>query len=162
MSFSIQDITRALSTVEEPDLKKDLISLNMVKDIRVEGDKVYFTIVLTTPACPLKEVIRQRCENAIHSMLDPQLKIEIKMTDFVTSTRQSGTLLPGVKNVIAIASGKGGVGKSTVTTNLAVALAKAGAKVGLIDADIYGPSIPTMFNVEHSKPAVKEGANGKR
>ncbi len=161
MSFSIQDITRALSTVEEPDLKKDLISLNMVKDIRVEGDKVYFTIVLTTPACPLKEVIRQRCEDAIHSMLDPQLKIEIKMTDFVTSTRQSGTLLSGVKNVIAIASGKGGVGKSTVTTNLAVALAKAGAKVGLIDADIYGPSIPTMFNVEHSKPAVKEGANGK-
>jgi ATP-binding protein involved in chromosome partitioning len=160
MSFSQSDILKALSTVEDPDLKRDLVSLNMIKDVKTSPDKVSFTVVLTTPACPLKEKIRQDCEAAVRLVVGPKTTIEINMTSSVTTLRDNAQLLPGVKNIIAVASGKGGVGKSTVTTNLAVALAKAGAKVGLIDADIYGPSIPTMFNCEKEQPLVKQ-VNGK-
>ncbi|GAA4848443.1 Mrp/NBP35 family ATP-binding protein [Algivirga pacifica] len=160
MAISEKDIVKALSTVDDPDLKKDLITLNMVKDIHIEGKKVSFTVVLTTPACPLKEVIRKSCEEAIHQQVDATLELSINMTADVTSIMPNGPVLSGVKNVIAISSGKGGVGKSTVTTNLALALSETGAKVGIIDADIYGPSIPTMFNCENDQPGVKV-INGK-
>jgi ATP-binding protein involved in chromosome partitioning len=160
MSFSQSDILKALSTVNDPDIKRDLVSLNMIKNVTVSPSKVSFTVVLTTPACPLKEKIRQDCESAVRLAVGPSVAIEIQMTSSVTTLRDNAQLLPGVKNIIAVASGKGGVGKSTVTSNLAVALAKAGAKVGLIDADIYGPSIPTMFNCEFEQPLVKQ-VNGK-
>jgi ATP-binding protein involved in chromosome partitioning len=160
MSYSQSDIIKALSTVEDPDLKRDLVTLNMVKDIKVEKRRVSFTVVLTTPACPLKEKIRQDCEVAVRRVVGPEVEIDIHMTSTVTTMRNNTPILPGVKNIVAIASGKGGVGKSTVTSNLAVALALAGARVGLIDADIYGPSIPTMFNCEHEQPHVKQ-VNGK-
>lgn len=160
MTFSNSDILRALSTVNDPDLRRDLVTLNMIKDIKTGPGKVSFTVVLTTPACPLKEKIRQDCENAVRKVVGDGVLIDIHMTSSVTSLRDNAQLLPGVKNIIAVASGKGGVGKSTVTSNLAVALAMAGAKVGLIDADIYGPSIPTMFNCEYEQPLVKQ-INGK-
>lgn len=158
--ISISEITKALSTVHDPDLKRDLVSLNMIRDLKTTADSVSFTVVLTTPACPLKELIRSECHEAVEKVVGQGVSIHITMTSSVTSTRQQAPLLPGVKNIIAIASGKGGVGKSTVTTNLAVALARSGARVGLIDADIFGPSIPVMFHCEHEQPEVKV-VNGK-
>ncbi len=159
MQYTKADILNALSTVEDPDLRRDLVTLNMIKDLEVSPGKVSFTVVLTTPACPLKEMIRQNCETAVRKVIGDDT-LDITMTSSVTTLRSNAPLLPGVKNIVAIASGKGGVGKSTVTSNLAVALAKSGARVGLIDADIFGPSIPTMFNCESEQPHVKQ-VNGK-
>lgn len=161
MTITREKVLEALSYVEEPDLKKDLVTLNMIRDIEISGKEVKFTVVLTTPACPLKGLIEQACINAIIHYVDKDALVHINMTSNVTSKRiDENELLPGVKNIIAVASGKGGVGKSTVAANLAVALAKNGAKVGLVDADIFGPSQPMMFGVENEKLFVNE-KNGK-
>ena len=153
MSITKDQVINALRTVDDPDLHRDLVTLNMIEDVEVDGNKVSFKVVLTTPACPLKDKIKQDCITAIHQLIDPWAEVSIEMTSRVTTRRaDKQPLLQGVKNIIAVASGKGGVGKSTVAANLAVALGRTGAKVGLIDADIYGPSIPLMFDEVDAKP----------
>ena len=156
-----EDILKALSNVQEPDLGKDLVTLNMVKDIKIDGNNVSFTVILTTPACPLKDMIMNACINAVKLLVNKEAVVRVNFTSNTSSNRKDGkTILSGVKNIIAVVSGKGGVGKSTVASNFALALAEGGAKVGLMDADIYGPSQHIMFGVRGERPLMKD-VNGK-
>ncbi|GIV32558.1 MAG: iron-sulfur cluster carrier protein [Chitinophagales bacterium] len=157
MQISEKEILMALSRVIDPDLKKDIVSLSMVEDVKVTDRQVSFTLVLTTPACPLKDQLRQECVQAIHRYVTEDLSVDITFTSRITSGRKKMTeILPNVKNIICVASGKGGVGKSTVAVNLAIALADNGSRVGLIDADIYGPSVPVMLGLKGQRPTVQQ------
>lgn len=150
-------VLKALGNVDDPDLGKDLVTLNMIKDIEIDGNNVSFTVELTTPACPMKEMIEKACINAITLLVSKEAVVTVNMSSRVnTKRKENELLLPGVKNIIAVASGKGGVGKSTVSVNLALGLAQQGAKVGLLDADIYGPSVPIMLGIRDERPMMTD------
>jgi ATP-binding protein involved in chromosome partitioning len=157
-------VLRALATVQEPELGGDLVSRRMIKALKVDGGRVSFTVELTTPACPLKDQIKEECEAALERVAGvPRDAVSI---DFSATVRPRGGILekaaiPGVSHVIAVAAGKGGVGKSTVSVNLAIALAQEGARVGLLDADVYGPSIPLMMGAKGKQPEAVTGPDGQ-
>lgn len=155
-------ILTVLKPVQDPELRRSLVELNMIRDVAVDDGQVSFTLVLTTPACPLREFIVEDCERAVKTLPGVE-SVDIAVT---AETPQQKSLpdrqgITGVKNILAVSSGKGGVGKSTVAVNLAVALADSGAKVGLIDADIYGPNTPTMLGLSKAGVTVQEGSDGQ-
>lgn len=155
-------ILKVLQPVQDPELRKSLVDLNMIRNVQVDGGAVSFTLVLTTPACPLRQFIVDECEAAVKTLPG----VESVAVEVTAETPQQKALpdragIAGVKNILAISSGKGGVGKSTVAVNVAIALAQAGAKVGLIDADIYGPNAPKMMGLEDAKVSVRQGEQGE-
>jgi ATP-binding protein involved in chromosome partitioning len=162
MSYTREDILAALAKVIEPDLKRDIISLNLVDDLKLEPNKVSFTVKVSNPAMHSRKRMEEACEFALERQIGTDVELEVTAIALPKEeqTTETRKVLPGVKHIVAIASGKGGVGKSTVAVNIAVGLAQKGYKVGLVDADIYGPSAPVMFDIVNEKPQSEE-INGK-
>lgn len=160
--LNVSTILEVLRPVEDPELRKSLVELNMIRNVKVDAGNVSFTLVLTTPACPLREFIVEDCQKAVKKLPGvTDVKVEVTAETPQQKSLPDRTGITGVKNILAVSSGKGGVGKSTVAVNVAVALAQAGAKVGMIDADIYGPNVPTMLGLSEAKVAVRQTAQGE-
>jgi ATP-binding protein involved in chromosome partitioning len=157
MALTQEVVTAALRTVKDPELFKDIVTLGMVKDIAIDEDDVAVTVELTTPACPLKDVIERDVTNALRAVGARDVKINLTARTRGAQGGQPRENLPQVANIIAVGAGKGGVGKSTVAANLAVGLQRTGARVGLMDGDIYGPSMPTMLGIKGAAPKVVNG-----
>lgn len=149
-------ILDALTPIQDPDLHRSIVDLGFIKNIKIDGGEITFDLELTTPACPVKDVLKQACIDAV-SALEDVSSVKVNMTARTRGAQLANReILKSVKNIIAVASGKGGVGKSTTATNLAIALNQSGARVGILDADIYGPSIPTMIRIEEPVQATSD------